>query len=96
MENERAEYVFGLLERAVVNEQRCPTNPEFAALLQKRGYRAAAGTIPGLMRILVRQGRIVIRIYAHNWRQITISAGIHEGKSTSRPLKKSVTIAYEA
>ena len=48
MENERAEYVFGLLERAVVNEQRCPTNPEFAALLQKRGYRAAGGHNSGV------------------------------------------------
>lgn len=85
MDDGRVDYVFGLLEQAALKEQRCPTNPEIAALLQKRGYRAAAGSIPGLLRALVRQGRIVIRVYGNNWRQVSLTAGTHDGKSTQVP-----------
>jgi|SRR5579885_2618950 len=83
MQDARADHVFSLLERAVEEHQRCPTNPEIAADLERHGYRAAAGTIPGLMRNLVRQGRIIIRVYGGNWRDIVICTGPHRGKSTA-------------
>jgi hypothetical protein len=35
------------------------------------------------MRILVRQGRIVIRVYGGNWRDVLICAGRQAGKSTA-------------
>lgn len=85
MDDARTDWVFGVLERAAVEGQRCPTNPEIAACLQKNGVRAAAGSIPGVLRALVREGRIVVRVYGGNWRDVVIVTGPHAGKSTKGP-----------
>jgi hypothetical protein len=78
-------HVFTLVERAAIEGRRCPTNPEIAAYLRQQGVKAAAGSIPGLLRILVRENRIVVRVYASNWRDITICEGPHKGKATLPP-----------
>lgn len=85
MGDARTDWVFGVLERAAVEGRRCPTNPEIAECLQKSGLRAAAGSIPGVLRTLVREGRIIVRVYGGNWRDVVIAAGPHAGKSTKGP-----------
>ena len=82
MESGRAECVFRMLERAAANDERCPTNLQIAAELQKHGYRASLGGISSPLQDLVRQGRIIIRLYGGNFRQIGICAGENTGKTT--------------
>jgi hypothetical protein len=88
MESGRAECLFRMLERAAANDEPCPTNPQIAAELQKHGYRVRPGSISSPLQDLVRQGRIVIRLYGGNFRQIVICTGETAGKSTKGPSRR--------
>lgn len=41
--------------------------------------------MPGFFRRLTRDGRIIIRVYGGNWRDIVIRKGPHAGKATQPP-----------
>ncbi len=78
--------VYSLIERAAIEGRRCATNSEIAAHLRKHGFRAnSASSIPNIMRRLTRHGRIIVRIYGHNWRDVVICEGPHADKSTMPP-----------
>lgn len=74
-----------LIEEAVLHKRRCPKNQELAEQLSRQGISVAGQTIPGLMRKLVQEGRLVVRIYGNNWRDIEICEGPLAGRTTLPP-----------
>lgn len=80
-----AEHVFAFLENAAANGERCLTNPGFATELNKHGLDLAPQSIPAVFRRLIRAGRITVRIYGGNWREVIIESGPQAGKSTKLP-----------
>lgn len=68
--SQRNAATFAALEQAAVDGRRCPENGCFGV---------AAGTVPGL----AREGLIMVAVYAHNYRVVTIMTGPHKGKSTA-------------
>jgi hypothetical protein len=85
MDDTREERVFALLEAAARAGHRCPTNPELAADLSSHGVPIASSSVPKIFGRLVREGRIVVRVYGHNWRDIVIQSGRYAGKATMAP-----------
>jgi hypothetical protein len=79
------EKIFALLQEAAVEGQRCPTNPQIAEHLSESGIKVAGTSIPGFLKSLILAGRIVVRVYARNWRGVTICSGSHAGKTTQPP-----------
>ena len=77
--------VFALLEQAAARGHRCPTNPQLAVQLRLDGIHAAAGSMAAVVTELARQGRLSVRVYAHNFRTITVHSGPHAGKTTMLP-----------
>lgn len=66
---------FQQIEHAALNGLRCPIN-------KTHGY----GTLRmGVTSELVKQGRIRVEVYAHNWRVIEITSGPNAGKRTAPP-----------
>ena len=65
------EDAWALVQEAAAAGLRCPTNDHF----KSNG---------GALRELAYQGRIRIKVYAHNWRVVEIMEGPHAGKSTMR------------
>jgi hypothetical protein len=85
MEHPIDEHIFSILEEAAASGMRCPTNPTIADHLAKKGFPVAATTIPSILRRLIRDGRIIIRVYGGNWRDVTLCTGAEAGKSTLPP-----------
>jgi hypothetical protein len=86
MAKTKDDYVLAALEAAAAAGERCPTNIQLATYLNKRGFERAAGSsIPGIVGRLVKQGRIVVRIYGNNYRDVTICVGEHAGRTTQPP-----------
>lgn len=82
----RDHLVLAMFERAAAEGLRCPTNTEIAAHLRGRGYRTTGtGSVPDVTRRLISQGRIVVRVYGHNWRTVTICSGPQAGQVTLGP-----------
>ena len=80
-EKTTVDLAFAVLEEAASKGRRCPTNLELAAEIASRGGARLAGqSMPGFLRVLTRGGRIVVQIYARNWRQVIICTGAHAGK----------------
>ena len=77
--------IFALLEEAASEGLRCPTNLQISSYLIASGYRIAPGSVPGILGVLVREKRIVVRIYPRNWRDIIICNGPNTGKMTLAP-----------
>jgi hypothetical protein len=82
---DRANEIFRFLEAAAMEGRRCPTNPEIAAHLETLGLSASAGGVPAVLGRLAREGKIIVRIYARNWRQVLIVSGPLQGAQTSPP-----------
>jgi hypothetical protein len=74
--------LFALLQQVAAEGRRCPTNADLAAYLRKGGFRTAPVDI---LKNLTREGRVIVRVYANNWRDVVISAGPHAGKATMPP-----------
>lgn len=85
MLEDRAELIFGVLVRVATQGRRCPTNAEIANELQELGLKAATGGISALMGQLALAGRIVVRVYAKNWRMVEITSGACLGMKTLPP-----------
>lgn len=85
MGDTREDRVFALLETAAREGHRCPTNPELAAALSSQGDPIASSSVPKIIGRLVRGGRIIVRVYGHNWRDVVIQSGRHAGKTTMAP-----------
>jgi hypothetical protein len=81
----RDDRVFALLEAAARAGHRCPTNPELAAFLSSHGDPIAPSSVPKIIGRLVKGGRIIVRIYGHNWRDVVIQTGRHASKTTMAP-----------
>lgn len=58
---------------------RCPTNPEISDRFPAIGD--GAGVLPGL----ARDGRLIVRIYGRNWRDVEITTGPAKGLRTAPP-----------
>lgn len=68
---------FALIERAAIKGDRCPTNISMDN---------PDGTLrSGITSALLKEGRIKIEVYAHNWRVVEISIGPNAGKRTKAP-----------
>jgi hypothetical protein len=80
-----ADWIFVIVEQAASEGRRCPTNPSLAKELGKRGFRLSGPTIPRFMKQLAREGRIIVRVYGNNWRDVVICGGPHAGKATMPP-----------
>jgi hypothetical protein len=77
---------FAEIERAAVNDARCPTN---------RSQENPTGTLRiGVTTELVREGKIKIEVYAHNWRVVELLTGPNAGKRTQKPPYKYATKPY--
>ncbi len=86
MATTRDDWVFSLIEKAVAEGHRCPTNPEIAAFLCTHGHPIASSSIPKIMRHLVRSERVIVHVYPRNWRVVIIRTGPQAGNATmSRP-----------
>lgn len=85
MSGTREDKVFALLEAAARTGRRCPTNPELAAALSSQGDPIAPSSVPKIIGRLVRGGRIIVRVYGHNWRDVVIQTGRHASKTTMAP-----------
>lgn len=86
MKATKEECVYGLIERAAIEGRRCPKNSEIAEYLRWHIFpECSASSIPGYMRRLIREGRIIVRVYGHNWRDVIIVKGPHSGKRTLPP-----------
>ena len=79
MTPEQLDLAFAVLEHTAIEGGRCPMNEQL-------GHGAAPA--------LARAGRILIEVYPHNFRRVTILTGPHAGKSTApcphpkwRPMK---------
>jgi len=83
--SDKADSVFNLLQAAAVAGLRCPTNRDIAEALQGQHGKLSPGSIPEITSHLAREGRIVIRLYGHNWREVVIGDGLHAGASTLAP-----------
>jgi hypothetical protein len=80
------DYVFSALEEAAAAGERCPTNIQLATFLNQRGFERAAGSsIPQIVGRLAKQGRVVVRIYGKNYRDVLICTGEHAGRITQPP-----------
>lgn len=69
----RRQDVLDKVTLAAVKGERCPMSYEF-----EKGGNA-------ILVELAREGLIRIRVYAKNWRTVTIMQGKHKGKSTKAP-----------
>lgn len=65
---------FAAIERAAIHGARCPTT--------KTRENPAGGLPSGVTSELLKQGKIKVEVYAHNWRVIEILVGPHAGKRT--------------
>jgi hypothetical protein len=74
--------LFALLQQVAAGGQRCPTNADITAYLRERGFRTAPRDI---LKCLTREGRVIVRVYANNWRDVVIATGPHTGKTTMPP-----------
>jgi hypothetical protein len=86
MTDTKAERVYAVLQTAATRGARCPTNEAIAQHLCSESIAVSAGSVPGLVSQLARDGRIVVRLYGHNWREVMICEGRHKGKQTLPPL----------
>lgn len=66
---------FALIELAAENGERCPTN--------QSAENPTGELRSGVTTALLKQGRIRVEVYAHNWRVVTILTGPHAGKRTA-------------
>jgi hypothetical protein len=86
MDDAKADCVFRILDATATHGARCPTNESIAGQLRSEGIEVWAGTIPGIVSQLARDGRIVVRIYSHNYRETVICGGGRpQGKGTLPP-----------
>lgn len=77
---------FAEIERAAIIGARCPTNVS---------QENPTGTLRnGLTTALVKEGKIKIEVYAHNWRVVEILTGPNAGKRTLAPPYKYATKPY--
>jgi len=77
---------FAEIERAAVSGARCPTN---------RSQENPTGTLRiGVTTELVKEGKIKIEVFAHNWRVVEILTGPNAGKRTQKPPYKYATKPY--
>lgn len=78
------DFVLNLLARAAEAAERCPTNLEIArCMIKARLVRhRSASSIPGIITRLTRIGHVTVRVYGHNWRDVTITK---TGKTTQPP-----------
>ena len=77
--------VFEVLQKAAAAGQRCPTNPQIAEHLKHRELRSSSIAIASILKSLTRQGKIIVRVYGKNWRDVKICAGPFSGKTTMAP-----------
>lgn len=70
MSNLTPDQAFALLERAAISGERCPQTGD-------HGLRSADTTN------LAHAGRILVEIFAWNYRRVTILTGPHAGKTTA-------------
>jgi hypothetical protein len=77
---------FAQIERAAIAGARCPTN---------HSKENPAGTLlGGATAALLKEGKIRVEVYAHNWRVIEILDGPNAGKRTQPPPYKYATKPY--
>ena len=81
----KADHVLALFEQCAVNKGRCPTNRDIARHLTAIGICAETGGIPNIVMKLVNDNKIVVKIYARNWRVVTICYGANDGAATMEP-----------
>lgn len=72
--------MFRLFEFYASTGERCPTMPQ----LMKLGIPRVP--TPS---VLARMGHIMIEVYPHNWRVVTIMIGPHKGEHTQLPADKN-------
>ena len=77
--NPNLQALYDCLEGFAIKGERCPTMPQ----LTKLGH--SSGTPPS---VLARMGYIMIDVYAHNWRVVTIMCGPNKGRHTEMPANK--------
>jgi hypothetical protein len=81
MTRTQIEQGFAAIERAALNGERCPTN--------HKGTENPNGTLPsGITTALLKEGKIRIEVYPHNYRVIEILVGSNAGKRTKGPPNK--------
>jgi hypothetical protein len=81
----KSDLVFSLIEKAVADGARCPTNADIAAYLRTFGLPSAPTSIPDIMRRLTREERLIVRVYARNWRDVVVLSGPYAGRATKPP-----------
>jgi len=81
----KAECIFNILDAAAAQGARCPANEAIAGQLRCEGIEVSVGTISGIVSRLAHDGRIVVRIYSHNYREVVVCDGIHRGRGTLPP-----------
>jgi hypothetical protein len=69
----RIEECFALLEQAAIAGARCPQSAPFGPVRS------------GDVTALCRDGKILVEVFVHNWRVVTILTGPHAGKKTETP-----------
>lgn len=77
---------FNLIERAAIKGERAPTN---VSMDNPNGQLHS-----GVTSQLLKQGKIRVEVYAHNWRVIEILTGPNAGKRTAMPPYKYATKPY--
>jgi len=81
----KADCVFAFLAKAAAKNVRCPTNSEIAQHLHAKRMSVSAGTVPGIVSQLAREGRIAVRLYSRLWREVVICEGPQMGRGTLPP-----------
>lgn len=77
---------FVAVERCAIDGTRCPTNISM---------ENPNGTLrSGITSALVKEGKIKVEVYAHNWRVVEILIGPNVGKRTQAPPYKYATQPY--
>lgn len=77
---------FTLLEHIALAGARCPCTS---------GPYASNMLTSELIGALARDGRILVEIYAHNWRVVTLLTGPHKGKHTAHSPSKFAKTPYQ-
>jgi hypothetical protein len=79
---ETLDAVFGLIERAAIAGERCPTKDQVAAFLTEQGLPRRGDSAHDITAALARAGRVALTVHANNWRVAEILAGPNAGKKT--------------
>jgi hypothetical protein len=87
LNSEIEDKLLSIIGLAAKNGERCPTNWALASLLTTAmGRRVrSGGGIPSSIQNLVRKGKVTVRLFGHNYRQIEILDGKHAGFKTKQP-----------